>query len=445
MFQLPDPSTVYYINGHYSVPLVILSIAIAFSASYTALFINNQLQSNGFLHRKVWLILASLAMGLGIWSMHFIGMSAYKMPITMTHNIQLTVVSVAPAIVASYFAFTLANGKKKKLITHIFASVFMGIGISTMHYLGMAAMELSASYVYEPLFFSLSILIAIVASFASLFIFTYGTKFTHNLLVKLTAAALMAAAVYSMHYMGMYAIRFYTTDLTNVDYTIHSHNINFTPTVLIIAIGITCLFLLTFLTSRLDRYVNHRLKNFDSLTSLPNQNQFMEDQKNEKKSTFVSVIHIHNFEKFISAYGYTYGDKILLTVQQLVVKLLPNEAKVYRTEPNRFTIVMPQGMNEQKYRVALEQICAILANPIDVEERLLTVDMVCGVSSSVDPELIHNHLANVIAIFQSSSTQFINKVIDYNPKLHTFNFENRLLVDLQEAMEKNHLYLVYQP
>lgn len=445
MFQLPDPSSVYYIEGHYSIPLVILSIAIAFSASYTALFINNQLQSNSFFHRRVWLILASLAMGLGIWSMHFIGMSAFKMPIAMAHNTVLTIVSAIPAIIASYFAFALANGKKKKLGTHMIASIFMGAGISTMHYLGMAAMELNAAYVYEPLYFSLSILIAIVASFASLFIFTYGSKFAHNFLVKVAAAALMAAAVYSMHYMGMFAIKFYTTNVANIDHTMHTHATNFTPTVLIIAVGITSLFLITFLTSRLDRYVNNRLKNFDPLTSLPNQNQFVEDQKIENRTTFVSIIHIHNFEKFISAYGYTYGDEILLAVQQLVVKMLPKEAKIYRTEPNRFTIVMPLGMNENKYRVALEQICTILKNPIVVGELILTVDMVCGVSSSAEPDLIHHHLANVIAIFQASSTQFTHEVIDYNPKLHTFNFESKLVGDLKEAMERHHLYLVYQP
>ena len=445
MFRLPDPSTVYYIEGHYSIPLVILSIAIAFSASYTALFINNQLQSNSFFHRRVWLALASLAMGLGIWSMHFIGMSAFKMPIEMAHNLVLTVVSAIPAIIASYFAFALANGEKKKISTHIIASIFMGAGISTMHYLGMAAMELNATYVYEPLFFSISILIAIIASFAALTIFSYGSKFAHNLFVKLAAAALMAAAVYSMHYMGMYAIRFYTTNVANIDVSMHMHATNFTPTILIIAFGISSLFFITFLTSRLDRYVNHRLKNYDSLTSLPNQNQFMEDQKIEKKSTFVAIIHIHNFEKFISAYGYTYGDEILLTVQQLVVKMLPSEAKIYRTEPNRFTIVMPLGMNENKYRVALEQICAILANPIVVGERMLTVDMVCAVSSSKEPDLIQHHLANVIAIFQASSTKFTHEVIEYNPKLHTFNFESKLVGDIEEAMEQHHLYLVYQP
>ena len=77
MFQLPDEANLYIIEGEYSIAIVVLSVGIAFGSSYTALFINKQIQSNSFFHRIIWLTLASFAMGLGIWSMHFIGMSAF--------------------------------------------------------------------------------------------------------------------------------------------------------------------------------------------------------------------------------------------------------------------------------------------------------------------------------------------------------------------------------
>lgn len=445
MFQIISSDSIHYIEGHYSIPLVILSVIIAFGASYTALFINKQLKSNGFFHRTVWLILASLAMGLGIWSMHYIGMSAFRMPVVMTHNTLLTIISAFPAIFASFIAFALANGKKQKLTTLIIASIFMGAGISTMHYLGMSAMEGEASYVYEPVLFSISIGIAIVTSFAALTIFTYGTKLTNNFLIKIAAAAVMAVAVSSMHYTGMFAIKFYVQSDVSLNHTFHSHTANFTPTVLIIAIGITILFFIAFLTSKLDRYVNLRIKNFDSLTSLPNQNQFMEDQANQKYTTFVSIIHLHNFEKFISAYGYTYGDDIVLYIQQLIVKMMPDDAKIYRTEANRFTIVMPIGADERLYRLSLTQLCTVLSKPILVGERMLSVEMGCAVSSSTDAETIHNHFANAIAVLQSASKQLNHSVIDYNPKLHTFNFERQLVLDLQQAMSENQLFVVYQP
>lgn len=445
MFQLPNQAPIYYLEGEYSIPLVILSIVIALGASYTALFINKQIQSNSFFHQFIWLTLASLAMGLGIWSMHFIGMSAFMLPIPMTHNTSLTIVSAIPAVLASFFAFYLANRKNKRIRTHIAASILMGLGISTMHYLGMAAMELNASYVYKPVMLGISVLIAVLASFAALFIFSYGTKITDNLLIKLTAAAFMAAAVSSMHYIGMYAIQFYTFESAYLSDGVHAHREGLMATVLFISIGICSLFVLTYLTSRLDQYVNFRIKNFDSLTQLPNHNQFTVDQKVDKYATLVSIIHLHNFEKFISGYGYTYGDKILLEVKTLILKILPKDAKVYRTEANRFTVVMPIGADSQSYPIALERICSILSKPMLIGNHFVTVEMGCAISSTGKPERIHDHFSNAIAVLQASSTRFKHQLIMYNPLLHTYNYERKLAQDLTEAMVIPQMYLVYQP
>ena len=445
MFQLPNEANIHIIEGQYSIPIVILSVVISFGASYTALFINKQIQSNSFFHQIIWLTLASLAMGLGIWSMHFIGMTAFQLPVAISHNTWLTIVSAIPAILASFIAFYLANQKKQRLLTLIIASILMGAGISTMHYLGMAAMEIDASYIYKVAPFVSSIAIAIIASFAALVIFSYGTKITDKVLVKLAAALLMAVAISSMHYIGMLAIQFYSLSPIEHLHGEHVHSTDFTPTVIIISVGITSLFVLTYLTSRLDGYVNFRIKNFDPLTSLPNQNQFMEDQKVDRYSSLVSIIHIHNFEKFISAYGYTFGDEILLEIKALIVKLLPNEAKIYRTEANRFTVVAPLGMDHHVIRLALDQICSVLSKPMLVKERFLTIEMVCAVSSSEVKEKVHDHFANAIAVLQSSSTTVQYQLIDYNPKLHTFNFERQLTVDLKQAMDEHQLYLVYQP
>ncbi len=444
MFQMPEEANIHIIEGEYSIPIVLLSIVIAFGASYTALFINKQIQSNSFFHQIIWLTLASLAMGLGIWSMHFIGMSAFQLPIEMQHNTWLTIISAIPAILASFIAFYLANQKKTRLITLILASVLMGAGISTMHYLGMAAMELEASYVYNVTPFVTSIAIAIIASFAALVIFLYGTKITDKILVKLAAALLMAIAISSMHYIGMLAIQFYSFSPIEHLHGEHAHSMDFTPTVIIIAIGITSLFILTYLTSRLDSYVNFRIKNYDPLTSLPNQNQFMEDQKVNRYSTFVSIIHIHNFEKFISAYGYTFGDEILLEIKALIVNLLPDDTKIYRTEANRFTVVALES-NHQDIRIALNQICSVLSKPMIINDRFLTIEMVCAVSSSEAKEKVHDHFANAIAVLQASSTTFEHQIIDYNPKLHTYNFERQVRVDLKRAMDEHQLYIVYQP
>lgn len=444
MFHLPTEATIYLIEEKYSMHLVLLSFLIAFGASYTALFINKQIKNNGFFNRNVWLLLASLAMGLGIWSMHFIGMMAFQLPVEIKHNTFITIISAIPAILASFLAFYLANEKKQTLRTLVIASLWMGAGISSMHYIGMYGMKVDVQYVYKFWPFIMSISIAIIASFASLLIFTYGTKITDKILVKLAAALVMAIAIASMHYTGMFATQFYS--YTEISYHgTHVHSNNFSSTIILIAVGITLLYLIAFLTSRFDSYVNVRIKNFDPLTNLPNHNQFMEDQQQNPESTFLAIVHIQNIERYVMAYGYTFGDEILMQVQEIIIKVLPNEAKVYRTEANRFTVVAPNGMDHYLLRISLEQICSVLAKQMLVNNRFVTIEMAVAVSTSENKEPIHVLFSNAIAVLKSPTTTFNYQLVQFNPQLHTFNFERQITIDVDKAMKENQLYLVYQP
>ena len=444
IFKLPDSLDIQVIDGTYSMPLVFLSFLIAFAASYTAIFINRRIQGNGFFHKNFWLVLASLAMGLGIWSMHFIGMSAFMLPIHMEYRTSVTIVSIVPAIVASYLAFYFANRKNKHILTYILAGFFMGIGISLMHYLGMMAMEIDAAYVYKPNIFILSIIIAMVASFASLYIFSIINKFMDKIFIKLVTSLLMAIAITSMHYTGMLAIQFYTIgDVHTHEHGEHGMNVMWI--ISLVTICTTSLFILAALTSKLDKYVEFRLKNFDALTRLPNQKQFTDDQKKEAYAYSVAIIHLHNLEKYILGYGYNFADEIVKSISEIIESLLPKNVKLYRTEANRFTIVNTNNEQTNQLIGSLERVCAVLTCPIVLEERSITIEMVCSVSKLDEPKLIQEHFSNAIAVLQAPVTGYRHEVIEYNPAVHTFNFERQLSFDIHEAMENNDLFLVYQP
>ena len=443
MFNLPESSNLHIIEGTYSIPLVILSFAIAFGASYTALFINRRIQGKGFFHRNVWLALASLAMGLGIWSMHFIGMYAYNLPLQMEHRTWLTIISIIPAIIASFIAFHFANSPKRSLFTYIASGIVMGLGISFMHYLGMTAMNIDAELSYRLGYFVLSILIAIIASLAAMYLFSLSTTVMDKIIVRIGAATLMAFAITTMHYTGMLAIQIYVVG--DVPPHSHAHGANIQGITTVVSIGIVILFSLAFLASKLDKFVDYRVKNFDALTSLPNQNQFTEDMKAEKVSNMLAILHIHNLEKYVSAFGYTFGDAIIINIQSLIEGLLPSNVKIYRTEANRFTILPLQGQDFFKVTNALEQICAALMPQQYVQEKLIGVEMAVAVSSTTEKTAIQTHLANAIAVLQSSSTEFNHQVIHFNPKVHTFNFERQLVNDIEDAMKNDDLFLVYQP
>ncbi|WP_456272350.1 MHYT domain-containing protein [Bacillus sp. AK031] len=195
MFSVPDTDSIYLLDGKYSLLIVILSIIIACGASFTALSMNQRMQQTSFFSRKFWLALASVAMGLGIWSMHFIGMSAFMLPVPMNYDFTLTILSVLPAVLASYLAFSVANRRNTTHWSYLFAGVIMGLGISAMHYVGMAAMKMEAEYVYRPWIFLSSIAIAVVVSYVALFIFSTLQKYMGNLLIKVGTSVIMGLAI----------------------------------------------------------------------------------------------------------------------------------------------------------------------------------------------------------------------------------------------------------
>lgn len=441
MFTIPDLESMHIIEGTYDPLVILLSFIIAFGASYTAIYINRRINGKGFFHKNIWLVLASLAMGLGIWSMHYVGMSALVISIPMKHNLVLTLISVIPAIVASYMAFYLTKSDYKKIQTFIAAGFFMGCGIALMHYIGMAAMEMDAKVVYNPVLFSLSIVIAIVASFAALYIFSITDSKMEKVLVKSVAAFLMAIAVTSMHYTGMLAMSFYVEGPIHV----HTHDSNMVEVVFFVTIGIVSLFGFAILASRLDRYVDYRMKNFDALTQLPNHNQFTEDQRIKKNTEMVSVVHLNNLEKYVLAYGYSFGDAIVKNVMEIMQTNLPNETKLYRTEANRFTVIHAPAESVQNTINGLRSICLSLERPLNIGERMVSVEAVFAVSQSDEKKPVHEHFANAIAVLHAPSTQSRHEIIKYDPKIHTFNFERQLSLDIQRAMDENELFIVYQP
>ena len=197
-------------TGVYSPALVALSFVIAMMASYVALDLAGRLTIAKGRAVLFWLTGGALAMGTGIWSMHFIGMLALRMPVPMAYDLPTTFASMVIAVIVSGFAlFTVG---RTTLTGSRLASggVVMGFGIVGMHYTGMAAMEISPDVTYDIAMVAASAAIAIVASWAALWLaFTLrsGTV-TGGIWKRIGSAAVMAAAICGMHYTGMAAAHF---------------------------------------------------------------------------------------------------------------------------------------------------------------------------------------------------------------------------------------------
>jgi NO-binding membrane sensor protein with MHYT domain len=183
------------ITGTHDLRLVVLSIAIATIASYTALTLAGRLTESGRVG-TAWLIGGAIAMGIGIWSMHFIGMLSYNLPLPVNYDVPIVLASMGVAIIASAIALFLVSRQYLSRLQLLIGSVFMGIGIAAMHYTGMAAMRLEATPVYNLKLVALSIVVAIGASLTALWIaFQFRSDTTPSSLRKLGSAVGIGSAI----------------------------------------------------------------------------------------------------------------------------------------------------------------------------------------------------------------------------------------------------------
>ena len=158
-------------NATYNPYVVVISALIAVLASYAALELAGRVSTSKGNNRQIWLIGGATAMGIGIWSMHFLAMLAFSLPISISYNFFLVVVSLLAAIAASAQAMFIVSRPRVTLSALLAGATSMGIGIGAMHYIGMTAMQMTATIYYDPALFLLSIVIAIVVSFVALKLF----------------------------------------------------------------------------------------------------------------------------------------------------------------------------------------------------------------------------------------------------------------------------------
>ncbi len=192
------------VHTGYDPALVALSIVIAMFASNIALDLGGRVRGAAPVPRWSWVAGASLAMGGGIWSMHFVGMLAFKMAMPVTYGVGLTAVSflIAVGVTGAAFAWVSRPGARPRDV--LVSGPLMGLGVAAMHYAGMAAMRMPGGLAYRPSVVLLSVVIAVTAATAALWL----TFRNNNVWQKLLASGVMGLAVAGMHYTGMAAATF---------------------------------------------------------------------------------------------------------------------------------------------------------------------------------------------------------------------------------------------
>ncbi|WP_029007436.1 hybrid sensor histidine kinase/response regulator [Azospirillum halopraeferens] len=199
-------------TGHFDPLLVALSVAVAVFGAYTALDLAQHARAardQGAGRRfSGWLAAAACTLGAGIWSMHFIGMLAFRMPMAVHYDVGLTTLSLLLAVAVSGAGlFAVARNVPRRFTIPV-AGTLTGLGIVTMHYVGMAGMQVPARLTYDSGLVGLSVAVAIAASTAAMWL-AFRTAHARQ---RLLGALVLGLAVVAMHYVGMSAATFHAME-----------------------------------------------------------------------------------------------------------------------------------------------------------------------------------------------------------------------------------------
>lgn len=236
----------------YNLPLVALSVLVAIFSASVALDISSRLKYAKNISHLRWITAGAFVLGLGIWSMHFIGMLAFHLPVEVSYHFGLVLLSIVPAIASCAIAFYLISKPSVSWRNLFTGAFFISAGIVSMHYLGMDAMRMDAMISYDPFLWTLSALIAFAASFVGLALLFYIPNVPRFHWRKLAGAVLIGLAVSGMHYTGMAAANF-----SQMDHSAAGHASPFSVDSTLLAYGIgggmLMLFVLTLASIRTDR------------------------------------------------------------------------------------------------------------------------------------------------------------------------------------------------
>lgn len=393
--------------GEYDLKLVALSVVVAIIASCTALELAGRVSSARGRSAWLWLLGGAVSMGTGIWSMHFIGMLAFRLPIPMAYDFPITMLSMAIAVAVSGVALLVV---KRPLLTReniTVGATLMGIGICAMHYTGMFAMRMSPPIQYDPVLFITSVIIAITASLAALWIaFRLRREYSFaGILAKLGSAVVMGSAIAGMHYTGMAAAQFAPDSIClAVDSTAGMDSAT-----LAVIIGITTLsiMLVTLGISALDAHhaahtakladslqvANEQLRNvalYDSLTGLPNRfllrdrlDQAVSRAGRNGKSFALMFVDLDKFKPVNDSFGHRVGDMLLKAVAGRLEGCVRKDDTVARTGGDEFVVVLHQIGHADEAAMISNKILEALSRPFHVENHEL--DISCSIGIGVYP------------------------------------------------------------
>ncbi|MCP2071904.1 UNVERIFIED_ORG: diguanylate cyclase (GGDEF)-like protein [Pseudomonas lini] len=452
--------------GSYSPALVFISLFVAVLASYTALDLTGRIATARGRAAHLWMAGGALAMGVGVWSMHFIGMLAFTLPIELGYDVSITALSLLIAILSCGFALWLVSQPRLPAWQLAFGALIMGAGISTMHYTGMAALQMQPGIDYDPTLFGASLVIAVGASAAALWIaFRLRQNTPHVRMARAGAAVVMGVAIVGMHYTGMAGARFSEGSFCGSLDGLSGKGLD--NLVLITTLAVLAIALLTsILDARLEArtaelahsltQANRELTQLalhDPLTALPNRvlladriGQAMHRVQEQGGCFALMFIDLDGFKPVNDAFGHHMGDLLLRDVALRLREDLRSQDTLARIGGDEFVLLVQLAEPDDALRLAARQV-GLIARTFRVADHDLQISASVGISlypgngqnaeellMNADAAMYHAKGAgkNGYSFFDASMNSNARKQL-------------QLLQDLRIAVEQRQFSLYYQP
>lgn len=445
--------------------LVIVSFIVAFLASYTALDMAGRVATSTGKVALVWLLGGGFAMGVGIWSMHFIGMLAMSLPMVMSYSASLTVVSMVIAVAASIFALWIVCYGELPWYRLFGGAIVMGGGVVAMHYTGMAALMVNPGIVWDWRWIWLSVAIALGASGAALWLAFRLRRGTGRLaLMRCGAALIMGIAIAGMHYTGMAAASFPQSS--------HATHLGVNSSWLAILVVVVTLAILgiTLLVSMLDARLQARtsvlasslaeanrelaqLALHDNLTRLPNRilledrlDQAINKASRENSKFALMFMDLDGFKAVNDAFGHHIGDSLLIAVTERMKEIVQGHHTLARLGGDEFVLLIEIEDPNDAATVA-DALVKAVERPFDISRYELVVSLSIGIAVFPGDGIDERELMfNADAAMYHTKNNGRNGHSFFQPSMNTIaQNQLQLINDLWLAQENNELRLFYQP
>ncbi|WP_408314795.1 MULTISPECIES: putative bifunctional diguanylate cyclase/phosphodiesterase [unclassified Paraburkholderia] len=359
-------------QSSYNLWLVTISFVVATLASYTALDLTGRifLLASARL-RHVWRLGGAAALGVGIWSMHFIAMLAFSLPIPLGYDFATTAASLGLAIGASYLALYVTTRVRLTAGRLLAGGVVMGFGIAGMHYTGMAAMQMAPGIHYRPAWFAASLAIAIGASTAALWMARAlsNDDARHVVRKRLAAALVMGVAITGMHYAAMAAAEFPLGAVCGAAKGVNATWLATSVILLTFAILIVTLMLSRFdartaflvgAVSKLNGQIV-RLATLDTLTGLPNRSTLTDrierailSARRQRTLFAILFMDLDGFKTINDSLGHSAGDQVLTAFAQRLLLCVRSSDTVARLGGDEF-VVLSENLGSREDAGALAE------------------------------------------------------------------------------------------